>query len=87
VIYASTAALIKDLTNIVVRHPLQIVTSWPLYAVIVLGVVGVLLSQIAFQSGPLTASLPPLPPSTRCSASSSAWSSSTRDYAPAAPTP
>lgn len=58
VIYASTAALIKDLTNIAVRHPLQIVVSWPLYAVIVLGVLGVVLSQIAFQSGPLTASLP-----------------------------
>ena len=58
VIYAATAALIKNLTDIVVRHPAYIFVSWQLYAVVVLGACGVLLSQIAFQSGPLTASLP-----------------------------
>ena len=33
-------------------------TSWQLYTVVVVGAIGLFLSQLAFQAGPLTASLP-----------------------------
>jgi len=58
-IYAGTTALIKACTNILVQHGLvALVTSWQLYAVITAGATGLLLAQIAFQAGPLSASLP-----------------------------
>lgn len=57
-IYATTAALLKQLSNISVHHPLGLLTSWPLYAVIPLGAAGLVLNQIAFRAGPLSASLP-----------------------------
>jgi hypothetical protein len=58
-IYAATAALLKSITNIVADHGLaNVVISWQMAAVVVLGGSGLILSQIAFQSGPLTASLP-----------------------------
>ncbi|MGX7677761.1 DMT family transporter [Jatrophihabitans sp. DSM 45814] len=58
VTYAATAALIKGVTDIAVRSPLDCLTSWQLYALIVVGGCGLFLSQVAFQAGPLTASLP-----------------------------
>ena len=58
VIYASTAALIKAATDVAGRHLPDLFTAWPLYAVIVVGAGGLLLSQLTFQAGPLTASLP-----------------------------
>lgn len=58
IIYAATAALLKRLSDIATHAPLDVLMSWQLYAVAVLGASGVLLSQIAFQAGPLTASLP-----------------------------
>jgi hypothetical protein len=58
IIYATTAALLKGLSDIATHAPLHVLTSWQLYGVIALGACGVLLSQIAFQAGPLTASLP-----------------------------
>ena len=57
-IYAATAALLKALSDIAVRSPLHILISWQLYVVIALGAVGLLLNQLAFQAGPITASLP-----------------------------
>jgi len=57
-LYATTAALLKALTDIAVRHPIAIAWSWQLYVVIVLGAAGLVLNQLAFQAGPLTASLP-----------------------------
>jgi len=57
-VYAGTAALLKAVTDIAVRAPLALLTSWQLYAVVVLGALGLLLNQLAFQAGPLTASLP-----------------------------
>jgi len=58
-IYAGTAALIKSCTNILIQHgPAALLTSWQLYAVIAAGATGLLLAQIAFQAGPLSASLP-----------------------------
>jgi len=57
-IYASTAALLKALTNIALHGPVALFTSWQLYAVLLLGACGLLLNQLAFQAGPLAASLP-----------------------------
>ncbi|MEO5831947.1 MAG: DMT family transporter [Nakamurella sp.] len=58
VIYAATAALIKAATDVGVRNPLDLLSSWQLYTVIAVGALGLVLSQLTFQAGPLTASLP-----------------------------
>ncbi|MEN3361429.1 MAG: hypothetical protein V7637_5411 [Mycobacteriales bacterium] len=58
VIYAADAALLKALTDIAARNWLHPLMSWQLYAVLVLGAAGLLLNQLAFQAGPITASLP-----------------------------
>jgi drug/metabolite transporter (DMT)-like permease len=57
-IYAGTAALIKASTDLAQDGPVALLTSWQLYALLVAGVVGVFLAQMAFQAGPLAASLP-----------------------------
>lgn len=57
-IYAATAALLKAITDIAVRSPLHLFLSWQTYVVVVLGAAGLLLNQVAFQAGPITASLP-----------------------------
>jgi hypothetical protein len=57
-IYATTAALLKALTDIAVANPVSVLWSWQLYTVLVLGATGLLLNQLAFQAGPLAASLP-----------------------------
>lgn len=58
IVYAATAALLKGLTDRAVLGPVAALTSWQLYTVIVVGAIGLFLSQLAFQAGPLTASLP-----------------------------
>jgi hypothetical protein len=58
IVYASTAALLKTVTNIAVANPVSLLWSWQLYTVLVVGAAGLLLNQLAFQAGPLTASLP-----------------------------
>jgi len=58
VIYAATAAVLKAVTNIVARHPGSILTSWQPYVLVVLGSGGLLINQLAFQAGPMVASLP-----------------------------
>lgn len=57
-IFAATAALLKAVTDIVARSPIDLLTSWQLYVVVVIGAAGLLLNQLAFQAGPITASLP-----------------------------
>lgn len=58
-IYAGTAALIKVCGNIVSAQGVPaLLTTWPLYALLVAGASGLLLAQMAFQAGPLAASLP-----------------------------
>lgn len=57
-IYAALAALLKAVTDIFTRSPLDVFTSWQLYVVLIVGALGLLLNQLAFQAGPLTASLP-----------------------------
>jgi hypothetical protein len=58
VVYAVTAGLLKSLTDIGLRSPAALLTSWQLYTVILLGGFSLLLTQLTFQAGPLTASLP-----------------------------
>ncbi len=58
IVYAATAALLKGLTDRAVQGPMAALTSWQLYTVLVVGAIGLFLSQLAFQAGPLTASLP-----------------------------
>lgn len=58
VVYAGTAALLKGITDVFARGPVHVLISWQLYAAVALGAIGLLLSQVAFQAGPLPASLP-----------------------------
>lgn len=58
IIYAADAALLKALGDIAVRTWLDVLISWQLYALLALGAAGLLLNQLAFQAGPITASLP-----------------------------
>jgi drug/metabolite transporter (DMT)-like permease len=57
-VYAATAGLLKALTDIGLRSPAALLTSWQLYTLILLGAFSLLLTQLTFQAGPLTASLP-----------------------------
>ena len=55
---AGTATLIKACTNLLAQGPLALVTSWQLYALLAAGGIALLLNQLSFQAGPLSASLP-----------------------------
>lgn len=58
-VYALTAALIKAASDVLAAHGLlALCSSWQLYAVLLLGVAGQVLTQRAFQAGPITSSLP-----------------------------
>jgi drug/metabolite transporter (DMT)-like permease len=57
--YACTAALIKACSDVALSvGMLALLTSWQLYLLVLAGAVGLVLSQLAFQAGPLRASLP-----------------------------
>lgn len=59
VVYACTAALIKSCTHVLGVHGVvALLTTWQPYVLIVAGGLGLLLAQMAFQAGPLAASLP-----------------------------
>ncbi|GAA1884011.1 DMT family transporter [Lapillicoccus jejuensis] len=59
VIYACTAALIKAATHVATEHGLlALLGSWQLWVLVVAGSLGLLSAQLAFQAGPLAASLP-----------------------------
>ena len=60
VIYAGNAALLKTLTSLAGRGFAAVVVSWQLWTLLVVGTVGLVLNQLAFQAGPITASLPAL---------------------------
>lgn len=55
---ASTAAIMKSLTGLASGGIGAVVASWQLYVVMVLGAGALLLNQLAFQAGPISASLP-----------------------------
>lgn len=58
VVNASTAAMLKALTTVAHHGLLAVVASWQLYVLLVLVGSALLLNQLAFQAGPLSASLP-----------------------------
>jgi hypothetical protein len=55
---AGSAALIKVCTDVATNGVEALLGSWQLYALLAVGVVGLLLSQLAYRSGPIVASLP-----------------------------
>ncbi|GMA20147.1 DMT family transporter [Arsenicicoccus piscis] len=58
-IYACTAALIKTSTRIYAHNGLvELLLSWQLWTLAIAGGLGLVLTQMAFQAGPLSASLP-----------------------------
>lgn len=56
--FGATAALIKAVGEAFARDADAIFSSWPLYALLLIGPVGFAVNQVAFQAGPLSASLP-----------------------------
>jgi hypothetical protein len=57
-IYAGTAALLKTVSDVATQDLWRIAVSWSTYCLIVLGGLGLLVGQLAFQAGPLAAGLP-----------------------------
>jgi hypothetical protein len=57
-IYAATAALIKSVSDLALRGFVPFITGWQLYALIVIGAAGLVVGQIAFRAGPMSAALP-----------------------------
>ena len=58
-VYALTAAFIKAASDVFATHGvIALVSSWQLYALLLTGAAGQLLTQRAFQAGPITSSLP-----------------------------
>ena len=53
----ATAGLLKEVMGTFDRGFEAVATTWPLYAFIVVGLVGLLLNQLAYQAGPLRSSL------------------------------
>lgn len=58
ILFAGTAALLKVTADQVARGPLVPLTHPELYLLLVVGAAGLVLHQLAFQAGPLSASLP-----------------------------
>lgn len=58
IVFAGTATLIKACTSLLAHNPVALVTSWQLYTLLAAGTVGLMINQLAFQAGPLSASLP-----------------------------
>jgi drug/metabolite transporter (DMT)-like permease len=56
--FAATAALLKQVTAELGHGAAVLLTTWPGYALIAVGGLGLLLSQLAYRAGPLRASLP-----------------------------
>jgi len=56
--FAATAGLLKETVDVVSRGAAALLTTWPGYALIAVGGLGLLLNQLAYQAGPLRASLP-----------------------------
>jgi drug/metabolite transporter (DMT)-like permease len=55
--YAAVAGLLKEVVGTLNRG-LGVLTEWPLYAFVAVGLFSLLLNQLAYQAGPLRSSLP-----------------------------
>lgn len=58
VVYGLVAGTLKATTNTASDGPVAMVTSWPVYVLVALGVAGFLLNQQAYQRAPLSRSAP-----------------------------
>jgi drug/metabolite transporter (DMT)-like permease len=58
--FAAVAAFVKTSTDVLTHGVSPLVLDWQLYAFLLVGVMGVVLTQLAYRAGPLTASLPAL---------------------------
>jgi drug/metabolite transporter (DMT)-like permease len=58
VLFAVTASLNKEATGLMTQGPVALLTSWQLYAFPLAAAVAILFKQLAYQAGPLSASLP-----------------------------
>ncbi|MGI8537944.1 MAG: DMT family transporter, partial [Mycobacteriales bacterium] len=58
--FGVTAALLKQTVDQAGAAPLRLLTTWPVYALVLIGVVGTAIVQASYQAGSLAASLPPL---------------------------
>jgi lysylphosphatidylglycerol synthetase-like protein (DUF2156 family) len=56
--FAATAGLLKEVMDTLNRGVGVLFVTWPLYALVAVGAIGLLLNQLAFQAGPLRFSLP-----------------------------
>lgn len=60
IMYGFASALMKNAYGLGSLSLTRLFTSWPLYALLVVGAVGIMLNQAAYQAGPLAGALPPL---------------------------
>lgn len=61
VVWSVDASFVKKLTEVLQHHGfLGVFDHWPLYALVVSGILGAVLTQAAFNTGPLSASQPAL---------------------------
>ena len=59
VVFAFNATLLKACTRVLAGHGMVgLFTSWQLYLLVTVGISGLLLNQLAYHAGPLSASLP-----------------------------
>ena len=58
--FAGVAALVKTATSLLTHGAGALCSSWQLYALVGVGAIGIGLSQLAYRTGPLSASLPAL---------------------------
>lgn len=56
--FAATAGLLKETMVPLARGVGPLLSTWPLYGMITVGLVGLVLNQLAYQAGPLRFSLP-----------------------------
>lgn len=56
--FAGVAALVKATTEGLSHGAMYVITSWEPYAALAVGAAGVVLSQLAYRAGPLSASIP-----------------------------
>jgi hypothetical protein len=58
--FAGVAALVKTATGLLTHGVGALMGSWQLFALLGLGAIGIVLAQLAYRTGPLSASLPAL---------------------------
>jgi hypothetical protein len=58
IVLAGTATLLKACTHLLALGPVALVTNWKPYVLLATGGIALVLNQLSFQAGPLSASLP-----------------------------